>query len=285
MRTRSQAEAFLRGACNRFGEPMMLWAREGRTTTAAAVIVTSEGKVGFVYHSPPHHERTDPAVLPDVIRQVTHRAMQRDTAIVQSVIDSEDAASARSVDEAGFEKLADLVHMGCDLDDACLDEPPDDVVMRPAEAYPAATLQSLVAATYEQSLDCPRLAGRRKMSDVMTSHRTTGVYTPASWHVAVIDGQPAGCIFANRREIEPRVRDIVYMGVALPYRGRGLGRAMLSHLADQLRRRADADAIGLAVDAKNTCAIRLYQTFGFTETHRRACWICFPEGPVGTDCA
>jgi ribosomal protein S18 acetylase RimI-like enzyme len=60
---------------------------------------------------------------------------------------------------------------------------------------------------------------------------------------------------------------------------------MLSHLACRLHRHAEAEALALAVDARNRYAMRLYQAFGFAETHRRACWICFPKRSVGANCA
>jgi GNAT superfamily N-acetyltransferase len=198
--------------------------------------------------------------------------------------DPHDKASARTLQQAGFSHLAELVNMQCDLEDAQVADPPADVSFRPCGDFPDETLQELVAGTYRHSLDCPALAGRREMQDVLTSHRLTGTYCPESWWVITVGGEPAGCIFVNKRTDAGRILDVVYMGVLEVYRGQRLGQALLSKAARH-GKSSGAEQLALAVDAANHYAMRLYQQFGFLETDRRTCWIRLPDGPLRIDCA
>lgn len=282
MRSRGRAEEFWHGVRDHFGKPVLLWAREGRFTTAVAMVVTSPGRVGFLYHSPPQASQTDAAVLGEVVRQATRQALAGDAQLVQSMIRASDRAAAEVARTAGYAYLADLVHMEHDLCGLEAVSLPDGVHLAPWSGDEQ-MLMALLAATYVDSQDCPALAGRRAMGDVLASHRTTGEFSPASWWVATRDAQPVGCLLLNRRVSRPELWDVVYMGVVVSARGKGLGRAMLARAAGYVARQGQA-GLALAVDASNGPARRLYETFGFVETCRRACWICLPEGVLRSDC-
>ncbi len=288
LRHRNRVQNYYAGLQDHFGEPVLWWAREGRTTTAVAMVATSPGRVGFLYHSPPQVEQTDPYMLPEVIREVTGQALQRGATIVQSMVNMDDQASARAARQAGYQHLADLVHMECPLAGVELAEAhwPADVTVeawQEGQDGQEEMLENLLAATYENSQDCPRLAGQRTMEDVIASHRTTGDYVPGAWWVLQVGDQPAGCLLLNRRPSRLRLWDVVYMGLVPQARHRGLGRALLNH-AGRYVKQHDGTGLALAVDAANAPARKLYEDFGFVENHRRACWICLSPQPVRSNC-
>jgi GNAT superfamily N-acetyltransferase len=289
LRHRRRAQSYYAGVQDHFGEPVLWWSRQGRATTAVAMVTTSPGRVGFLYHSPPQAEQTDPYALPEVIREATACALQRGATIVQSMVDIEDAASAEAAREAGYQHLADLVHMECPLAGVELGgavDWPEDVTVeawREGQGGQEQMLEALLAATYVDSKDCPQLAGQRTMEDVIASHRTTGDYVSGAWWVLRVADKPAGCVLLNRRSSRSGLWDVVYMGLVPQARHRGLGRTLLRH-AGQYVRSHEGVVLALAVDAANAPARKLYEGFGFVENHRRACWICLSPQPMRSNC-
>jgi hypothetical protein len=83
-------------------------------------------------------------------------------------------------------------------------------------------------ASYVETLDCPELCGLRATADVLESHRATGQFDPNLWWVVSIGDTAAGCLLLNPCA-ESRTIELVYVGLGKLARGRGLGRALLTH--------------------------------------------------------
>lgn len=83
--------------------------------------------------------------------------------------------------------------------------------------------------------------------------------------VAEIDGAPVG--YAGLLVVDTTA-DIQTIGVLPPFEGRGIGRAMLTELLTEARRRG-ADNVMLEVRADNPRAQQLYTRFGFERIHTR----------------
>jgi len=121
--------------------------------------------------------------------------------------------------------------------------------------------------TYAQTLDCPELCGMRDTRDVLDSHLHTGAFDPRLWTLAMVDGEPHGCLLLSRVP-EQRACELVYLGISPTLRGKGVAGALLARglegpLGDGV------DSITLAVDDRNTPAKRLYERFGFRPFGRR----------------
>jgi GNAT superfamily N-acetyltransferase len=131
-----------------------------------------------------------------------------------------------------------------------------------------------IRATYEQSLDCPALQGRRSIEDVIKGHKGVGAFDPRHWLVLRDDGRPlAVLILAHFKD--RGVLEVVYMGVVCTARGRHLGRALLWR-ANHIAQDVGAGRLTLAVDGSNEPALRLYQAFGFAHRATRRAFICTP---------
>jgi GNAT superfamily N-acetyltransferase len=137
----------------------------------------------------------------------------------------------------------------------------------------------VIAGTYEESLDCPVLCGLRELSDVLASHRASGVFSPETWWIAYISGRAAGCVLVNGSGTGAEDMDLVYMGVVRDFRGRGLGRAMVRRAAGWARRHRRA-ALTVAVDALNVYAKAIYDRQGFRQTVRRLAYMRSARSPV-----
>lgn len=92
--------------------------------------------------------------------------------------------------------------------------------------------------------------------------------------VAHYEGQLAGC--GGIKIFEGDYGEVKRMFVRPEFRGKGLGKAMLSHLADYARRK-DLDLLRLETGTYEVEAIGLYERFGF---ERRAPFGEYVEDPL-----
>lgn len=140
-------------------------------------------------------------------------------------------------------------------------------------------LKHALAESYIETMDCPELCGLRSVDDVLESHRAVGRYDPALWWLVLDEGRPAGCMLLNVCPEHESV-ELVYLGLAKPLRGRGLGSTLLNLGLRQVlgadppaaaggvegapaRRVVGAGGVTCAVDTRNLSAIKLYRSAGF----------------------
>jgi mycothiol synthase len=122
----------------------------------------------------------------------------------------------------------------------------------------AATLEQ----TYEGTLDCPELNGRRTIDEILTGHRGQGRFDPRFWWLAYAGERPAGVILLD--EMADAVTwELAYLGIVRHFRRHGFGRAMALHALNALR--DHATRMTLVVDVRNQPARRLYESLGFRE--------------------
>jgi mycothiol synthase len=191
--------------------------------------------------------------------------------IAQALLD-ESAPPRASADLArgGLPKVTTLEYLECDTT-APIDGPGPIVGFdwRPFGPETEADFRGVLQATYAGSLDMPELEGVRSLDDVIAGHRAAGRFDPSRWLVGRVPGDPAAAAVVLLSEIPDRdAWEVAYLGLTLPARGRGLGRAALEH-ARQLAA-PHARHLELAVDRRNTPAARLYHAAGFRSFDRRA---------------
>lgn len=163
--------------------------------------------------------------------------------------------------ESGFTPLARLEYLERDVRYPWTEPPsPSDATWVCYGPSTRTQFQSTILETYEQSLDCPELAGIRPIEDVLDSHQATGVFSPDLWELAVIQDRIAGCVLATRLP-EAEMLEVVYMGVTRAFRGRGVGDLLLRRALDRARQIGIA-RLTLVVDSRNAPARRLYDRAG-----------------------
>lgn len=124
-------------------------------------------------------------------------------------------------------------------------------------------LLTALEASYVDTRDCPELCGLRDAADVLDSHKAVGRFDPALWWLLIEGDVPVGCaLFSVSPEHDSL--ELVYLGIGVAARGRGIGAAFLDvtlqQLGDQLRM---SGGVTCAVDMRNSVAMRLYQRAGF----------------------
>lgn len=101
----------------------------------------------------------------------------------------------------------------------------------------------------------PYLVGWGRPGDAGVVAVVAGEPVGAAWHRHFPAAQPGyGFVAEGIPEVS--------LGVEAAWRGRGIGRALLTALADRARS-GGAEALSLSVDANNAAAVGLYQSMGF----------------------
>ena len=239
---------------------------------AAAMVIPSVGRVGMVFHSPAESPGVELLPLAGALRSSADAALGDGLAFVQSLIGYQQQTDADALVEGGFVRLAELMYMRRDLARPIESPKVPDLSWQSCKPMDPVALGRVITATYEHSLDCPVLSGLRGIDDVLKSHKASGIWRPDFWWIAKLRGLPAGCVLVNDSVCNPGDMDLVYMGVGTPFRGRGLGRAMVLRVMQQAKA-AGRQVMRVAVDASNPNARKIYEEEGFTLTHRRVAYI------------
>jgi ribosomal protein S18 acetylase RimI-like enzyme len=132
-------------------------------------------------------------------------------------------------------------------------------------------LMAIVERSYQGTLDCPSLNGLRPVEDVIAGYHPPNTADADLWSIACVDGEDVGCLLLSAHDVQANL-EIVYVGGAPEYRGRGYGLEMIRRAQWTARLRRLSRAV-LAVDAANEPALRLYASSGFTAWDRRTVWV------------
>lgn len=217
----------------------------------------------------------------DMLRGVLAEEATRGIRLAQCLLGPTDAGLRAALCAVGFSEIAELLYMEC---------PSCTVTLRnesighseTAEAswmtYSSQNheqLAALILETYRESLDCPGLSGLRDIEDIITGHKSAGIFRPERWLVYVREGRPVACILLGESPLRSAL-EVVYMGVHPSSRGQGLGSLLLAK-ALEMAHAQGIERVTLAVDARNAPALAIYRRFGFETCYRRTAMIC----PIG----
>ncbi len=193
--------------------------------------------------------------------------------IAQALLEPGRPLDERRLTRNGFPYLLDLLFLQRLLDTPLLDEPlPDLHVETYDEHRNRHVFARVLERTYEGSLDCPELNGRRSGEQALQSHRTRN-WKPELWKLYRHAGREVGVVLVAEHS-DQRAWELVYLGVVPEARGRGYGRALV---ADVLRgaKRAGVESVFLSVDTRNTPARKVYERLGFIPVGRRRVFVRF----------
>jgi ribosomal protein S18 acetylase RimI-like enzyme len=194
--------------------------------------------------------------------------------IGQSLLETDQDEQSEELDRHGFPRLTDLVFMNRSVpalpEDAEADARSDENLWASEpfdEPTNGAEFAALVEQTYESTCDCPELNGTRDGWESLESHRQAGTHRPELWRLFRHEGQPAGLLLLTEHPPES-VWEVVYFGIAPRFRGMGFGKRVLEAGID-LARKSEILEIVLAVDVRNSPAMRLYDELNFAQFDRR----------------
>lgn len=252
----------------------LLVAAQGDQSLAACLCVDSPGRISSVFLPA---DLSDPLRLQASTQLMVHSsalAASRKVQLLQAMLDAEAHLEAEILQKCGFSKVAKLLYLERDVAIPLGSlSPQPELIWEFYEEHNRAFFMSVVHSTYDASLDCPALNGRRDIEDIMASHRAAGRFDPRGWAIARHHGEPVGIVLVNPFT-ERLTSEVVYMGVLREFRHQGFGSAIIRQ-AIQIAREQKSLTLALSVDELNEPARRLYERFAFQETARRDAWIKF----------
>ena len=268
-----------------------LWIAQKRRGRIVGAMLTQPlaGKVAAVWapevRTTLHRRDLASALVKEALADFEARGFR----LVQAVLDdSAGPRAARDLENGGMPRVTELLYL--ERDTANLREPaglapvqigwePEgfgsvarasaEFEWRPFETAIEAEFRSVLQATYVGSLDMPELEGARSLDDVLESHKVAGRFVPERWRLGRLSEDAQASAVLILAEVPGRnVWGLIYLGLTQSARGRGLGRAVLAHALELAGRQVPW--IELAVDLRNTPALRLYDSAGFVARERRA---------------
>lgn len=198
-----------------------------------------------------------------LLEAVCQELGDRGVGLVYCFLETETGVESKLMQIAGFSRFAYLLYLvafGEDFPSQCPESP-----LR-FEAYSGQNHERflrVIEATYVQSLDCPWLNQKRKIEDVVSGYRATGMHRPDLWRLVCAGQEDVGCLLlTDHPELESL--ELIYMGLIASARGKGWG-VEVARYAQWLTRAAGRRQLLLGVDADNWPAIRVYAAVGFRQ--------------------
>jgi GNAT superfamily N-acetyltransferase len=190
----------------------------------------------------------------------------RDIDIAQALLESHESGARRAFLHAGFLEIGKLTYLRRPTPRpgelaGSARTLPEGLHLRCYRTSDDPALIRALDASYIGTQDCPELCGLRRTRDVLESHRAAGRWDPACWWILESGEEIGGMVLLNPCPESGSI-ELVYMGLAPAFRGRGLGSTLLVRALAGVAGRAEP-LVTCAVDNRNAPAIRLYGRLGF----------------------
>jgi len=245
----------------------------------ATLAIIAPGRTAFLTVPGVARRRREREVAVALLTHWRAQAADRDLAMVQAFVTPGDRRHQRYLEAAGFERLADLIYLERDSAARTGEGPlPPGLAWRTYRDEAHDAFARLIAETYRETLDCPRLEGVRPIEDIVAGHKAQGQFDANWWFLLERGGATVGCLLLNAIP-ERESLDITYMGLVPAARRSGLGAALVQHAIDTTRR-AGRRRLTCAVDADNLPAIKTYARFDFRPADTRRVFIALPQQPT-----
>ena len=277
-----------------------LWgAYRGDEPVAAALLIDGPGRTAMIFVAP-ISRRSPTGAMAALLKRLCDSIDPKRTRLLQALLDPGQQRERDALLAAGFNELASLHYLehaitrsvthrastsiGAGAGSSASSGAGASIIESSLELDPAWGLKAVrwserdkplfaraIQASYEATLDCPGLLGLRQMDDIIAGHMGSGQHIPELWLTLFHSDEPAAVMLLNLVPSR-QAMELVYLGIAKPWRGRGLGGRLVRHALEQARRH-EAKSMLLAVDEINTPAMALYRKHGFVATGRKLAMI------------
>lgn len=265
----AQVVDFLRYALHRGIDTSATFLAERNGEILTAILpVPSAGRTMLLLASSYLPTPDQSAAFGTLLEYVLHAYTSAGIHLTQVLLDPSEAEAIDLYCKHAFRPLAELLYLQAPTRRANRAPvlPPDHafITYSPSEH---GRFARTIAATYNGSLDCPGLAGKRDIEDIIAGHRATGDFDPNLWFLLVEQDQPVGVVLLASAPPTDSM-ELVYLGLTAAARHRGL--------ADVLMRQAlfashaqSLPKLTLAVDSNNTPALKLYYRHGMRRLYSK----------------
>ncbi len=248
-----------------------LWiARRGKRILGAMMTQGLPGRTVAIW--PPELSRWSFSRLLAV--RLVQKAMEdyrhRGSLLAQALVDPEAPRHvSRDLDRAGLPYATDLIYLRRSTEPIV--ELPDSLTRfhwkSLAEVSEEEFAQALLR-TYVGSLDMPELEILRGPENLLEAHRSQQGFDPRRWQIGSLPDDPKASAIVILSPGPSSSWEVSYFGLTPEARGRGLGQVAMAHAFETVQ--PLADSLELAVDVRNTPAVKLYERVGFEAFNRRA---------------
>lgn len=242
------------------GQNQVLIAREAGSLLGAGILIFSDSATACLW--PPFSERTDCADA--ILQEMALRIDRSGVSIGQVLLDPVQLNLRRLLTRNGFPHLTNLQFMRHPLTDWQQTSSLQDRQIEAVRFNPEQNRQrflNLLELSHQNSHDCPALNQVRTAEESLESHRSSGDSDREHWYLFQRDGTDIGVLLLSEHQTD-QTWEVVYMGVAPDQRGQGFGSALIRFGLDQAYAHKQS-ALTLAVDHKNSYAIKIYEELGF----------------------
>ena len=251
--------------------------RRGRQVAGVLLLVSQSDGTMYVWPAETLgglHPQDDIEIRRALYEEATHVVDAPGIWIGQSLLETDQDEQSQELAHHGFPRLTDLVFMNRSVPallEGAESVAPPDMELWASEPFDESTngadFAALVEQTYESTCDCPELNGSRDGWESLESHRQSGSHSPDLWRLFRHEGQPAGLLLLTEHPPEA-VWEVVYFGVSPQFRGFGFGKRVLDAGIDLAQKNGILEIV-LAVDVRNSPAMRLYEQLKFAQFDRR----------------
>jgi mycothiol synthase len=236
-------------------------AARGEKLVSAMLPVISPGRTMLILCPPGNQAKAIEAATAQLIDPVCRYAAAKAVYLAQTLVDPQDQVLEKIFTGDGFTRMAELHYLQV--------QPPAEASFPPLSAdlswlgYSDQThplFGQAILESYNNSLDCPALNGQRDIEDIIAGHKASGIFDPALWFLLRHGEKSLGVLLLSE-SLRSDAVELVYLGLTPAARGQKLGellmRQALAIVADRKQAR-----LCLAVDARNTPALKLYYRHG-----------------------
>ena len=282
-----------------YSRPILTQVRDEGGRRFAGYVILYPGalaSIGNLRCDPSDNENQDRTQLTNLAKELFSAAFELGAEMIQAIslviadrLSSDGVSAFVSPDpkrdllltESGMNPVAKLVQMECigmqsipKLTVAESSLKLGRLQFTPHHAISGKEWGQLVESTYVDTLDVPELNGLRNIESTLAGYASTIAGVPQSWWIVRCNGEDIGCLLLT--PTASGCCELTYVGLKPEWRAKGLSKIMMNFARDWALQNAP-DGITLAVDLRNTPAIRLYQACGFTIQRFVQAWICFPK--------
>ena len=261
-RWRNLAGLLAGGSCNSIG--VLVLHGDAQELIGAVLCELLPGRTGLVW--PPQVAavaRVD-SYKDQLARKAVGWLSKHGATTLQAVLAGAETDLASPLLRTGFVHTTSLRYLRCRLHEV-VDSAPvlSPLTIEPYERCDRGLFQATLLRSYEGSLDCPELNGRREPRDIIAAHQAHGRHEPDFWWLIRYAGEPAGVLIAAGIPGTTGY-EIAYVGVVPQMRERGVARETMRRALAQMRVR-EASEVAITVDSRNQPALQLYASLGFEE--------------------
>jgi len=241
--------------------------QEGRLISAVMPIA-SPGRTMLLFLPMEVRDSFHEGVLQELLEHVCAEAAREGIHLVQVLLDGARAPLGPILERSAFARLAELLYLQTtvtrDLRPVNLPRGWSWQSYSPANH---AQFGQTILASYQRSLDCPKLNGLRDIEDILAGHRATGEFDPRLWFLLCEHEQNMGVLLLSAVRQADMI-ELVYLGVPPEHRGRGVGDLLVRHALATIST-SRFSRLSLAVDAGNLPALKVYWRHGLQAVGRK----------------